>query len=88
MNMPSISKEEMAKAEAALLAEEQAIKEKWCVLKGHRWDLPGVSPFNNNIMDCRVICGRCNVGATVTVTVDATPATVAPTSVPPAQKKP
>ena len=37
-----MTKDDMAKAEAALLAEEHALKKKWCALKGHRWDLPAV----------------------------------------------
>jgi len=65
-----LSKEDFARAEAALLAEEQATKKKWCALKGHKWDLPAVSPFNHNILDCEIICGRCNAHAIVTVTVN------------------
>ena len=83
----AISKEERAKAEAGLLAEEQALKEKWCSLVGHRWDLPGVSPFNHDIMTCKVVCNRCNAHATVTVTIDAAdapPPVAAAASVPPA----
>jgi hypothetical protein len=56
-------------AETALLLEEQALKRKWCALKGHRWDLPAVNPFNNNIPECITICNRCNVSAKVTVAV-------------------
>jgi hypothetical protein len=63
------NKEEMAKAEAILHAEEEVLKKKWCALKGHRWDLPGVSPFNHNILECEIICNRCNVHADVTVTI-------------------
>jgi hypothetical protein len=65
----ALSKEDFARAEAALLAEEQATKKKWCALKGHKWDLPAVSPFNHNILECEIICGRCNVHAIVTVTI-------------------
>jgi hypothetical protein len=64
------SKEEIAKGEALLLAEEVALKKKWCALKGHRWDLPSVSPFNHDLLECAVICNRCNAHATVTVTID------------------
>lgn len=60
--------EEMKAAEAALLAEEQAIKEKWCQLKGHVWPLPGANPFTNGkLSSCEVVCNRCNARATVTV---------------------
>ena len=65
----AFTKEEMMKGEALLLAEEVALKKKWCALKGHRWDLPGVSPFNNDIMECEVICNRCNAHAHVTVSI-------------------
>jgi hypothetical protein len=58
----------MAKAEAALLAEEQATKKKWCALKGHRWDMAAVSPFNTDILECEVICSRCNLHGTLTIT--------------------
>lgn len=71
--MPPLTKEEVAKAELALLAEEQNIKKKWCALKGHRWDLPAVSPFNHDIMDCVIICNRCNAHADLTIAVQATP---------------
>jgi len=66
--MPVLTKEEMAKAEAGLLAEEQGIKKKWCALKGHRWDLPAVSPFNHDIMECEVICNRCNLHGKLLIT--------------------
>jgi hypothetical protein len=65
--MPNMTKEEMAKAEAALLAEEQSTKKKWCALKGHRWDIPAISPFNHDILECEVICSRCNLHATLTI---------------------
>jgi hypothetical protein len=64
-----LSKEEIAKGEAALLAEEYALKKKWCALKGHRWDMPSVSPFNHDILECIIICNRCNVHAQVTITI-------------------
>jgi len=64
-----MTKDEMAKAEAALFAEEQAIKKKWCALKGHRWDLPAASPFNHDMLECEVICNRCNARAKVTLTI-------------------
>ena len=70
MIMPTMTKEEVAKAEAALFAEEQATKKKWCALKGHRWDLPAVSPFNANIMECEIICNRCNLHGKVVVITD------------------
>jgi hypothetical protein len=65
-----LTKERMAQAEAALRAEEQLLKEKWCALQGHRWDLPAVSPFNHDIFECGVICNRCNAHATLTITID------------------
>lgn len=72
--MPALTGDDLKKAEAELLAEEQALKEKWCRLKGHRWDVPGVSPFNNGHMtSCEVICNRCNVHATLTVDVHEKP---------------
>jgi hypothetical protein len=64
------SKEELAKGKADLLAKETALKKEWCTLEGHRWDLPSVSPFNHDILECAVICNRCNAHATVTVTID------------------
>jgi len=66
----ALSKEDMARAEAQLVAEETALKKKWCMLKGHKWDLPAVSPFNHNILECEIICSRCNAHAIVTVTVN------------------
>lgn len=60
----------MEKARAALRAEEQALKEKWCKLEGHRWDLPQPNPFNSGLLTtCEVICNRCNAHATLTVDV-------------------
>lgn len=67
--MAKLSKEEIAAAEKELLDAEQAIKEKWCALKGHRWDLPAASPFNHDMLECEVICNRCNIHAKVTVTI-------------------
>jgi hypothetical protein len=64
-----LSKEEIARGEAELLAEEQALKKKWCALKGHRWDLPSVSPFNHDILECLIICNRCNAHADLAITV-------------------
>jgi hypothetical protein len=76
--MPAMTKEDMAKAESALNAEEQALKKKWCALKGHRWDLPGANPFNNDMLECIVICNRCNTHAVLAIAIDkpvaATPA--------------
>ncbi len=68
--MPKLTPEEMAKAEAALHAEEQATKRKWCALKGHRWDLPSVNPLNHDISECEVICNRCNLHGKVTITTE------------------
>jgi hypothetical protein len=62
--------EEIKRAEAALDAEEQALKEKRCVIRGHRWDLPAMSPFNDgHLTSCETICSRCNAHATVSITV-------------------
>lgn len=78
------TKEEIASGKAALLAEEAATKRKWCALEGHRWDLPQVNPFNNDIMDCLIICSRCNAHAKVTLTIEvpdtSPPTVVAPTA--------
>jgi hypothetical protein len=80
--------DDLKKAEAALLAEEQALKEKWCRLKGHRWDLPTTSPFNNGFLTtCEIICNRCNAHATVTVTIDG-PVPSAPPAPEPKPTKP
>jgi hypothetical protein len=64
-------KEEFARQETALLAEEHQIKKKWCKLKGHRWDLPSVSPFNHDMLVCLIICNRCNAHADLLITVRA-----------------
>jgi hypothetical protein len=72
-----VSKEEMAKGKTLLLAEEAALKKRWCALEGHRWDLPSVSPFNHDILECAVICNRCNAHAKVAVVIE-------PDEVPPA----
>ena len=72
--MATLSKDEVANAEASLLAEEQALKEKWCKLKGHRWDLPAVSPFSNgHLTTCETICNRCNTHAMVTIALQPKP---------------
>lgn len=68
--MTKMTQDEVSKAEAALRAEEEAIKRKWCVLKGHRWDLPAVSPFNSDTSECNIICNRCNLHGKVTITTD------------------
>jgi hypothetical protein len=83
-----ISKEEMTKGEAALVAEEATLKRKWCALKGHRWDLPAASPFNHDILECEIICNRCNAHATLAITIDGpVPAVaVSSTSAPPPAK--
>jgi hypothetical protein len=79
MPMPTLTQEEMKSAEDALLAEEQALKEKWCRLRGHRFDLPNPNPFNNgHLRECEVICNRCNVHAKVTVTLREAAASPAP----------
>ena len=57
-------------AEAALDAEEQALKRKRCALKGHKWDLPSANPFNHGkLTSCETICNRCNAHAKITLTV-------------------
>jgi hypothetical protein len=66
---PALTKEEIAKAEAALDAEEIMIRRKRCVLRGHKWDVPGVSPFNHgHLIECEIICNRCNAHAVLRVT--------------------
>jgi hypothetical protein len=67
--MPPLSKEEIAKGEVALVAEETALKKKWCALKGHRWDMSAVSPFNHDILECEVICNRCNAHGVLTIAI-------------------
>jgi Prophage protein (DUF1660) len=64
-----MTKDELEKAKGQLFAEELATKKKWCVLLGHKWDLPAVNPFNNNVTECEIICGRCNAHGIVSVTV-------------------
>lgn len=68
--MATMTQEEMNKAEASLHAEEEVIKKKWCVLKGHRWDLPAVTPFNHDIWECEIICNRCNLHGRLVITDD------------------
>ena len=63
------SKEELAQGKAALLAEEAALKKKWCALEGHRWDLPAASPFNHDMLGCLIICSRCNAHADLAITI-------------------
>jgi len=85
--MPAMTKEDMAKAEAALVAEEAATKRKWCALKGHKWDLPAASPFNHDMLECIIICNRCNAHAVLTIAIDkppAPPAAAPPAAAPPA----
>lgn len=71
--MATLSKEDMTKAEAALLAEEYATKKKWCALKGHKWDLPQPNPLNSDSLECALRCSRCNGTAVLTITVDKDP---------------
>jgi hypothetical protein len=66
-----MTQDDMRKAEAALHAEERAITKKWCALKGHRWDLPAVSPFNHDILECEVICSRCNLHGKLVIVSEA-----------------
>jgi hypothetical protein len=66
--MPKLTKEEFSKAEAALLAEEQATKRKWCALKGHKWDLPQPNPLNFDMLECDLVCGRCSARAKLAIT--------------------
>ena len=46
-----------------------------------------MSPFNHDILECLVICNRCNAHAKVTVTIDADEPMLAPVPVPTAPKK-
>jgi hypothetical protein len=66
----ALSKEDMARAEAMLKAEEIETKKKWCALKGHKWDRPAVSPFNHDISECEIICGRCDAHGTLVVQIN------------------
>ena len=66
--MPA-TKEELAKGRVALRAKEEAIKREWCALEGHRWDLPGANPFNHDMLECELICNRCNAHADLKVFV-------------------
>jgi len=89
----AMTKEDTAKAEAALNAEELALKKKWCALKGHRWDLPADNPFNHDMLECIIICNRCNAHAELSIKVDkaaapapSLPPAAAPTPAPAAAK--
>jgi hypothetical protein len=64
-----LSKEEAEREEADIVAQEQRIKERWCALKGHRWDLPQPNPLNSDSLTCGLRCGRCNVPATLTISI-------------------
>ena len=63
------SKEEIAQGKVALAAKEIALKKEWCALEGHRWDLPAASPFNHDMLDCVIICNRCNAHADLTIAI-------------------
>jgi hypothetical protein len=76
--MPPATKEELAKGRTLLRAKEDALKKEWCQLEGHRWDLPGVSPFNHDILECEVICNRCNAHAIVKVFIQPEPGEIKP----------
>ena len=78
--MATMTKEDVAKAEAALNEEELALKKKWCALKGHRWDLPTPSPFNHDMLECIIICNRCNAHAELLIKVDKPAAPTATTA--------
>ena len=66
----ALTKEEIEKEEAEILAAEQVIKERWCRLKGHRWDLPQPNPLNFDIMTCPLLCNRCGIRATLSIAID------------------
>ncbi len=68
--MAKLTEKEMAKAEADLLAQEQKIKEQWCALKGHKWDLPQPNPLNSDSYECTIRCNRCNNTAALTITLN------------------
>jgi hypothetical protein len=76
--MPKLSKEEIEREEAAIRADEQRIQERWCALKGHRWDLPQPNPLNSDSYACALLCNRCGVKATLTITIDAPPPAAPP----------
>lgn len=63
------SKDEIAAGRVALLAEELATKKKWCALEGHKWDLPSASPFNHDMLECLIICSRCNAHADLVISI-------------------
>jgi|GEM_PF-3624107 len=71
--MPPATKEDLLKGRAALKAKEEAIKKEWCALEGHRWDLPGASPFNHDMLECEIICNRCNAHAQLKIFIQPEP---------------
>lgn len=66
----ALPKEEAEKEEKEIQALEQTIKERWCRLKGHRWDLPQPNPLNADFYTCPLLCNRCGITATLTITLD------------------
>jgi len=68
--MAAISKEEKEKVKAAILAKEQTIKEEWCALEGHKWDLPQPNPLNSDSLECPLRCNRCGETARLAITMD------------------
>jgi hypothetical protein len=76
--MAKLSKDEIDREEAAIRAAEQSIQERWCRLRGHRWDLPQPNPLNSDSYTCALLCNRCGVRATLTIEIDVAPAAPAP----------
>jgi hypothetical protein len=68
--------DEVAQIEAAIRADEQKISERWCALRGHKWDLPQPNPLNApdpEMLVCRLQCNRCLINATLTIVIDPPP---------------
>jgi hypothetical protein len=66
----ALSKEQAAQEKASILAAEQTLKERWCALEGHKWDLPQPNPLNADFMECTLRCNRCNITAKLLITID------------------
>jgi len=82
-----LSKEEIAQEEQEIRALEQLAKERWCRLKGHKWDLPQPNPLNAgdvgipDMLACRLRCNRCACQAALTIAIDTSAAAAAPVPV-------
>lgn len=73
--------EEASKERAAIQAQEQQIKERWCRLEGHKWDLPQPNPLNSDTYLCALRCNRCGITAKLTIVIDAAPLAEPPVAV-------